>query len=555
MQLLDATIVNVALPSIAVDLGAPVSTQLLMVSIYTLSFACALITAARLGDILGRRRVFLAALAAFVVASVLCGLATSGPALVVFRALQGLAAGSMSAQTFAIISALFPKRAHPRVFGIYGATIALATVSGPLAGGLLIEWNLFDLGWRMIFLINLPIGALALIFGAVFLVDARATRRPKLDPVGAVLSALGLVLLIYPLVEGRERGWPAPIVAMLVASIPVLALFVWYEHRLGRRGGDPVLRLGLFRDSSFSRGALLALLFFGTLTSLIFTISLTLQFGFGFSPLRAGITTLPWAIGTGIAAVLSSMVYRRIGNLVLPTGMLLFGGSLLLTAEILGREGTDPRWLVLAGPLLLGGAGLGLFVAPLQSAILASVRPANSGSVSGLLPTIQQVGSSLGLALIGIVFFQFVAGQADTAVNEQRPAFAARLESAGIPSSYVPQLETRFADCATAQLGSSSPMHVPDECADAGTGASAAPQAMVDSALAAAHDATRAAAGEAFLVAQQRVMWSIAGVSVVVAALSLTLPRRNRIVEPDALSSDDDASDEPDNEPEPVPGR
>jgi len=161
MQLLDATIVNVALPSIAVDLQAGVSAQLLMVSVYILAFACSLITAARLGDLFGRRVVFLTALSVFVVASLLCGLAQSATMLIVFRGLQGLAAGSMSAQTFAIISGLFPKARHPRVFGIYGATIGLATVSGPLIGGLLIEWNLFDWGWRLIFFVNIPIGIAA----------------------------------------------------------------------------------------------------------------------------------------------------------------------------------------------------------------------------------------------------------------------------------------------------------------------------------------------------------------------------------------------------------
>ncbi len=206
---------------------------------------------------------------------------------------------------------------------------------------------------------------------------------------------------------------------MLAMSAPVAVAFVLYESRLAKRGGDPVLRLELFRDRAFTIGAVLAFVFFGTLTSLIFTISLTLQFGFGFSALRAGVMTLPWAVGMGVAAVLSSAVYRMLGNRVLILGgMVVFAGSLIALSIILEREGTDPRWLALAGPLLLGGAGLGLFVAPLQTAILATVEPAHAGSVSGLLPTVQQVGSSIGLALIGVVFFSLVAGgQAPQAVQ------------------------------------------------------------------------------------------------------------------------------------------
>ena len=539
MQLLDATIVNVALPSIAVDLDAPVSMQLLMVSVYTLAFACSLITAARLGDILGRRRVFLTALAAFVIASVLCGIAQDAPTLVVSRAVQGLAAGSMSAQTFAIISGLFPKSRHPRVFGIYGATIGLATISGPLVGGLLIEWNLLDLGWRLIFLVNLPIGIAALVVGYFFLVDAKSEEKRTLDVVGAVLSAAGLFLLIFPLAEGRERGWPVPLVVMLACSVPVLLAFVVYEYRLGRRGGDPVLKLELFTDRAFALGAAIAFVFFGTLASLIFTISLTLQFGFGFSPLRAGVMTLPWALGMGLAALASSFVYKRVGNLVLPTGMALFFGSLLSLSYILEQEGTDPRWLAMAGPLLLGGAGLGLFVAPLQTAILATVQPRHAGAVSGLLPTVQQVGSSIGLAVIGVVFFNLVAGQAAPAVESQRPAMVAELEAIGVPAPLVPRAESTFVDCATTQLGSTSPMQVPEDCRPDALAAGVPGRADADpaqerireEAIAAAAASTRAAAGVAFLEAERRVLWIISVVAVLVGAATFALPRRNRNVE------------------------
>lgn len=534
MQLLDATIVNVALPSIAVDLGASVSAQLLMVSVYTLSFACSLITAARLGDFLGRRRVFLTALAVFVVASLLCGLAQSPTALVVSRALQGLAAGSMSAQTFAIISGLFPKRAHPRVFGIYGATIGLATICGPLVGGLLIQWDLYGWGWRLIFFVNLPLGLAALVLGYLYLVDAKPDGVSRLDVGGAVLSAVGLFLLIFPLAEGRERGWPTSIVVMLLCSVPVLIAFVVYEWRLGRRGGDPVLRLELFTDRAFSLGAAIAFVFFGTLTSLIFTISLTLQFGFGFSPLRAGMMTLPWALGTGLAALASAAVYRRIGNLVLPSGMALFAGSLVVLAAQLQHEGTDPRWSALAGPLFIGGAGLGLFVAPLQTAILATVRPQNAGSVSGLLPTVQQVGSSIGLAVIGVVFFNLVAMQSADAVQAERPALTAQLAEVGVPPGLIPRAEEAFVRCASEQLGSTSPMKVPDECrapVSGGAPLGAAQQRIADSAVVAARESTRSAAGEAFLQAERRILWIIAAVAGVIGVASLTLPRRNQPVD------------------------
>ncbi|WP_287163957.1 DHA2 family efflux MFS transporter permease subunit [Rhodococcus sp. (in: high G+C Gram-positive bacteria)] len=528
MQLLDATIVNVALPSIAVDLGAGVSAQLLMVSVYVLAFACSLITAARLGDLWGRRAVFLTALSVFVVASLLCGLAQSATMLIVCRGLQGLAAGSMSAQTFAIISGLFPKSRHPRVFGIYGATIGLATVSGPLIGGLLIEWNLFDWGWRLIFFVNIPIGIAALIVGYFHLADAKADSVRSLDLVGALLSSVALFLLIFPLTEGRARGWPTPLVVMIAASVPIAVAFVLYEYRLGKHGGDPVLRLELFRDRAFAVGAALAFVFFGTLTSLIFTISLTLQFGFGFSPLRAGVMTLPWAVGMGVAAVLSSAVYRLLGNRVLIVGMVVFAGSLLTLSTILEKVGTDPSWLSLAGPLLIGGAGLGLFVAPLQTAILASVRPQHAGSVSGLLPTVQQVGSSIGLALIGVVFFSLVAGNAPAAVQGERENYVATLEAAGLNEGIRDIAEKTFVDCATSQLESGSPMTVAPECSSKGSAVAASGPAQV--AVTAAYASTRSAAGEAFLQAQRSVLTIISVIALAIALASLGLPKVNILV-------------------------
>ncbi|MGC0364944.1 EmrB/QacA subfamily drug resistance transporter [Rhodococcus sp. 27YEA15] len=527
MQLLDATIVNVALPSIAVDLDAGVSAQLLMVSVYILAFACSLITAARVGDRFGRRRVFLIALSGFVLASLLCGLAQDAGMLVLFRALQGLAAGSMSAQTFAMISGLFPKSKHPKVFGIYGATIGLATISGPLAGGLLIEWDVFEWGWRLIFFVNVPIGILALVLGYRYLVDARAEHIRSLDLVGAGLSAIALFLLIFPLAEGRARGWPGELITMMVLSVPVAAAFVAYELRLQRRGGEPVVTLALFRDRAFSVGAALAFVFFGTLTSLIFTISLTLQFGFGFSALRAGVVTVPWAVGMGIAALSSSTVYERIGNRVLILGMVVFAGSLLALSAILGAEGSDPRWAVLAGPLFVGGIGLGLFVAPLQTVILAGVDPARAGSASGLLPTVQQVGSSIGLAVVGIVFFGLVAGQAPAAVQAERANVVAQLERIGLPENLRGIAADTFVDCARSQLESSTPMATAPQCRPAGASTSAA--GPIGDTVEIAYNSTRAAAGAAFSAAQRRVLVIIAVVALAVALASTALPRTTTI--------------------------
>ncbi|MFZ2175762.1 MAG: MFS transporter, partial [Rhodococcus sp. (in: high G+C Gram-positive bacteria)] len=302
-----------------------------------------------------------------------------------------------------------------------------------------------------------------------------------------------------------------------------------------------VLRLELFTDRAFTVGAGIAFVFFGTLTSLIFTIALTLQFGFGFTPLRAGVMTLPWALGTGLAALASAAVYRRIVNLVLPAGMALFSISLVVLAAQLQHEGTDPQFWALAGPLLVGGAGLGLFVAPLQTAILATVDPRKAGSVSGLLPTVQQVGSSIGLAVIGVVFFNLVAAQSVDAVQAERPALSATLSETGVPASVIPRAEETFVRCATEQLGSTSPMKVPDECRNLGAGRGeldSASREIAHSAVVAAQQSTRNAAGEAFLQAERRILWIIAAVAAAIGVASTFLPRRNTTAAAESASGD-----------------
>lgn len=342
------------------------------------------------------------------------------------------------------------------------------------------------------------------------------------------MSSLALFLLIFPLAEGRARGWPTELVVMIVASIPVAIVFVLYENRLGKRGGDPVLRLELFRDRAFAVGAALAFVFFGTLTSLIFTISLTLQFGFGFSPLRAGVMTLPWAVGMGVAAVFSSVGYKVLGNRMLVLGMLVFAGSLLSLGAVLGKVGTDPSWLSLAGPLLIGGAGLGLFVALLQTAVLATVQPRHAGSVSGLLPTVQQVGSSIGLALIGVVFFSLVAGNAPAAVQGERDNYVETLDAAGLSPGIRDIAEKAFVDCASSQLESGSPMTVAPHCASQGSAPASSQSVQI--AVHAAYSSTRSAAGEAFLQAQRRVLTIISMIALAIALASLGLPKVNVLV-------------------------
>jgi len=522
MQLLDVSIVNVALPSIAQDLGATFASLQLVITAYTLAFACTLITAARLGDLYGRRRVFLLALGSFTVASVLCGVAQTPLQLEGARIVQGFTAGMMAAQTLAIIATTFPPAQRGRVFGIYGATIGMATILGPTLGGALISWNVLGLQWRAIFLVNVPFGIVALVFGYRNLLDSRSATAKRLDIPGVLLSAVGLFLLVYPLAEGRERGWPLWLVLMAVASAPVLVAFVLYEKRRGDRGDSPLIELSIFGDRAFAVGSVMALVFFSVLITFFFTVSLTLQAGFGFTALHSGLTTLPFALGSAVLSANSNRVAQRLGSLVLALGAGVLAVALVVFSVVLGQQGTSPHWLALAGPLLLAGAGLGLFIAPLQTVILSGVKQENAGSASGLLPTFQQLGGSVGLAALGVVFFTLIGNQAPRAVDQVRPALVTQLGAIGVPAAAQQPLLTSFAECSGRRLASADPAVAPPGCAPP-TAAPGSPQARAGAALAVAG---REVGGQSFLASMQRTLWTMSALLAVIMGLSLLLPRR-----------------------------
>lgn len=425
MLMIDVTIVNVALPSIAVDITAGSSAQTLIVSSYTLAFACTLLTGAWLGGLLGRRTMFVGGMAVFVLASALCGIAASSELLVAARVVQGVAGGLVSAQSVAVIASSFPRARHSVVFAMYGATAGGAAILGPSIGGVLVSLDLFDWGWRTIFMVNVPLGLLALGIAVVSLSNDRPEKMPRLDLVGVALSSLGLVLLIYPLAHSYEYGWTAATVASLAASAVVIAAFVYHESRWGRAGHVPMLRLELFRHRTFGIGCALSILMFGSFTGFFFTVSLTLQFGLELSPMRTGVVTIPFAVGAAVFSVLSPALFARIGTRMLPLGFVLFGTSMMCFAALTYNETTAQSLLALTGPLFLGGAGIGVFVAPLQTTIVSETDAQTVGSASGIIPTVQQVGQAVGLALVGLLFFHQMS-----AISADLPSTPSAWESA-----------------------------------------------------------------------------------------------------------------------------
>jgi EmrB/QacA subfamily drug resistance transporter len=400
LPILDFNVVNLALPAIRKDLGATSSEVQFVISAYAATYAVFLITGGRLGDLFGRRRMFLAGVVGFTIASVLCGVAWSPAILVAGRILQGLTATAMAPQVLASIRVLFPAAEQGRALAFYSATFGLANICGQVLGGVLVSSQPFGLAWQAIFLINVPIGLAAFVGGLVFLSDSRAERAQRLDVGGVILLSLTLGLLVYPLVEGRESGWPAWIVAMLAASPLALMAFTGFEARLSQRGGDPLVALHLLRNGAFATGLVMALAFY-MLSSFYLTFAIYLQNGLHASPLEAGLATLPFAVGYFVSSLASSYVMQWLGVRALTLGFLLqvigFGVVMLAAGKIL------PQSLTIG--LICGGLGFGIVMPSVIKAVIGSIDQRHAGLASGIMLSTFQIGAALGVAIIGGVFY------------------------------------------------------------------------------------------------------------------------------------------------------
>ncbi|MFI6806442.1 MFS transporter [Streptomyces luteogriseus] len=406
MDLVDVTIVNIAIPSIRQESGASFSQIQWITAGYALAFAAGLITGGRLGDIHGRKRIFLVGIGGFTVASALCGLAVNPEMLVASRFLQGGMAALMVPQVLSIVHATFPAHERGKVFGMFGAVVGLGAVSGPLLGALLTEWNLFGWEWRSIFLINLPVGVAGLILGSRFITESKAPRALKLDLVGVALVTLGLLMLLYPLIRGRELDWPVWGYVSMGGSLVVLAVLVAYERRKAARDGSPLVELPLFKVKSFAAGIAVQTVFGIALGVFFLVWTLYMQVGLGWRPLKAGLTGVPFSIAVSAAAGMSvQMLVPRFGRKVLQAGALVMGAGVLLYIWEAGHYGLTIAPWQMALPLVVMGVGMGLIVAPLTDAILSEVPREHAGSASGLINTVQQMGNALGLALVSVVFF------------------------------------------------------------------------------------------------------------------------------------------------------
>lgn len=467
--LLDSTIVNVAIPSIQRDLGAGNAAVEWVITGYALSYGLLLIPGGRLGDRYGYKRLFTIAVTGFTIASLLCGSAQSIGQLIAWQVVLGAMAGLMNPQILAVIQTAFPWQERGKAYGIYGAVSGVATAMAPLLAGLLIQWNVADLDWRPIFLINVPIG-LVTVLAAIKIMSPAKGRGGSLDPLGILLVSTTVFLVGFPLIEGQNADWPVWIFGMLAAAVPALVVFVVWQRLRERRGQEPLISMKLFRNRAFSVGVAIGFTYFAGFISLWFIMSIYLQAGLQRSALTAGLILLPFAIGTLIGALYSDKLNDKLGRWVMAIGLgLVIAGlaGLLVTVYLVdpsmsGYE-TTPS-------LFLAGLGSGLVIAPNVDAVMSAVGWADAGSAAGVLNVAQRIGSALGIAIVGIAFFGTLQATALDSAQEVAPRLRAELAATGMMGSTanVDAAAQQFVVCYDKRARSDDPSKPAPGCPNGG---------------------------------------------------------------------------------------
>lgn len=411
MTLLDVSIVNVALPSIQGALHASSSSLEWIISGYTLALGLLLIPAGRLGDNIGHKRTFIVGLSLFTLASLACALAQNPDEIIASRFIQGLGAGIYSPSIMAFIQLLFTGRGRSKAFAMFGAVVGIATSIGPLLGGLLVQVGGADFGWRLVFLVNVPIALIVLPLAVSWLPLGKSQKQTthRLDPVGIIGVAVGLLLILFPLVEGRSYGWPWWTWACFVVAAVIFGLLWIYEKHLEQKGREPLLATHVLTRPAFAFGSAMGLMYFASFTSIFFALAILWQEGYHNTALASGLMITPFSIGNLISSSQSHNLSHWFGRYILLAGtiLMLVGMSLILFV-LHTQDGSFSAWL-LAGPLFIAGVANGIFIAPNQDFTLRSVPPHDAGSASGMFNTAQRVGTSVGIAAVGTVLFSNIS--------------------------------------------------------------------------------------------------------------------------------------------------
>ncbi len=412
MDLLDATIAQTAAPAIRADLGGSFTALEWITAAYTLAMAVGLLAGGRLGDLFGRAQVLLVGMGAFAVASVVCALAPTIHLLIAGRVLQGAVGAVMLPQGFGLIRELFGDANQQKAFAVIGPVMGLTAVLGPVVGGGLVDLDLAGWGWRTIFLVNVPVAGAAIAIGWRVLPRTRpAAQRTRLDLVSVLMAAVGTFALVYPLVQGRELGWPAWTFALLGGGVVALGLFGVRQRALSRgTGRSPLVDPSIFQRRAYVAGLALVVCFIGAMGGVVLVLNVMFQTGLGFSPLESGVATIALPVAAIFGSITSSATLARLGRTTIHLGTATMALGLVACDVVLHQAGGGLSAWETALPLTVAGFGMGMVFVPMFDVILAGVAPQQLGSASGLLEAVQQLGMSVGIAAAGTVLFGAVAG-------------------------------------------------------------------------------------------------------------------------------------------------
>jgi EmrB/QacA subfamily drug resistance transporter len=455
MDMLDSTILNVAVPSIQRHLHASYASVQWITAGYQIAFALLLILGGRLGDIYGRKRIFQLGVAGFTLASVLAAASTTPAMLIVARLAEGGFAAIMVPQVLAIIHVSFPPQERAKAFGMFGMVAGLAAISGLSLGGLLVQWNLFGLDWRLVFLINVPIGLFGLIVGQNAITESKAPTALRLDLIGTVLATGVLFLLVFPLIQGRQLGWPAWGWVLLGLSPVGLAVFVLQQQARTRKDGSPLVVLSLFKIRSFVSALSVQLVFNIGVGIFFLSWTLYLQFGLGWTPLHAGLTSLPFCIATFITSALSyALLAAKMGRKLLQLGGVLVMLGIADYVWAINHYGGGVNTWEMIIPLAVFGLGFGMIMAPIPDIATSEAPRRDAGSASGLVNTNQQLGFALGTALVSAIFFGALAGNAAQSATAQTPQLTRQLTAVSVPAPSAQGIAAYYQQCTAAQAKS-----------------------------------------------------------------------------------------------------
>jgi len=525
MDLLDNTIVNIAVPSIQANLGASYATIQWLAAGYALAFAVLLITGGRMGDVFGYKKLFLTGVAGFTIASLLSGLAWNAEVLIGARLLQGAMAALMVPQVMSLMQVMYKPDERNGVMGLFGALGGLAASLGPILGGFLIQANIFNLDWRPIFLINVPVGIFAFVAATRALPDGKSPHPLKLDIFGTGLIIVALSLLIFPLIEGRDLDWPIWGDIMMAVSVPIFALFAWWQKRKADTDGSPLVLPSLFKQRPFVIGLITNIAFEMIMLGFFFTFTLLLQIGLGYSVIEAALTGIPTAVGISFSiAYLSGKLVPKLGRYAMTLGTVILGSGFGIIAFTLHLSGADTSPWEFIPSLFIIGTGMGMVMGPLFAVTLSKVDPRHAGSASGTLSAVQQLGGAIGIAVIGVLFFGQLSTHATTSFDSIATSITSQLTGAHVPAEAQQQIIDSTRTCFVDRSSQKDSSVVPDSCKKlmGGNAKDATSQAIATT----LETATKQANARNFLYGFSTATMYVSTIIAFLFALSFLLPRR-----------------------------